>query len=55
MRRENGRIQLERNGASEKPKTSAPNYTLDNAVVVIDVMTLIDGLGGTAEQAAEKV
>ena len=34
-----GRFPIERNGASEKTKTPAPNYALDNAVVVIDVMT----------------
>jgi hypothetical protein len=30
---------LERNGARKKPRTPTPNYTLDTAVVVIDVMT----------------
>jgi hypothetical protein len=34
-----GRFPIERNGAREKTKTPAPNYALDNAVVVIDVMT----------------
>ena len=46
MQRERRRFQIERNGASEKTKTPAPNYTLDNAVVVIDGMTNqeVDGI-----------
>ena len=36
---EEERFPIERNGALEKTKTPTPQYALDNAVVVIDVMT----------------
>jgi hypothetical protein len=36
---QSGRFQIERNGAREKTPAPTPNYALDNAVVVIDVMT----------------
>ena len=35
-----GRFPLERNGAREKTPAPMLNYALDNAVVVIDVMTI---------------
>jgi hypothetical protein len=44
-----GRFPIERNGASEKTKTPAPNYALDNAVVVIEGMTRNKRLVGTTE------
>jgi hypothetical protein len=44
-----GRFPIERNGASEKTKTPAPNYALDNAVVVIEGMTKIKEWCGTAK------
>src|SRR5664279_2974855 len=34
-----GRFPIERNGARIKPQASALNYSLDTAVVVVDVMT----------------
>jgi hypothetical protein len=36
---QSGRFQIERNGAGIKPQRSTPKFALDNAVVVIDVMT----------------
>jgi hypothetical protein len=39
MQRERRRFPIERNGAGKKPQASAPNYALDNAVVVIEGMT----------------
>jgi len=37
-----GRFPIERNGARIKPQASAPKFTLDTAVVVIDVMTNLE-------------
>ena len=44
-----GRFPIERTGALEKTKTPTPEYALDNAVVVIEGMTRIKDLYGTAK------
>ena len=44
MQRERRRFPIERNGARKKPRASTLNFTLDTAVVVIDVMTNRKGM-----------
>jgi hypothetical protein len=44
-----GRFPIERNGASDKNQAPTPKYALDNAVVVIEGMTNLEDLSGTAE------